>query len=301
MQGGIEVRLTAARLSALLAEPPYRRHWQVHSTVRRGELSRAAVATVLARHLFDTGEVGDEREPRSLENRVGRALNGVRLSAGTLELFIAAFEMSPEHAEELRALRSGRSTGRRLLVGAAVEGERPMPPRTCRTLQLAEEHVVGSDRSPQRHRTRQLLTAVQPTERWHYAFDTPHAAVSVLGGGTPVGAFRLPGSSIHVVEIQLDEPLLPGQAATLEYETVFAYPEPPQPEFRRGISASVRHLATVLRFAPGVQPARIWWGRWTDVTAVEPVQRTPVELVGGQIAHELVPDGECVVGWTWQW
>ncbi|MCW2676331.1 MAG: hypothetical protein JWR70_1371, partial [Modestobacter sp.] len=34
--------------------------------------------------------MGAEHRPRSLENRVGRALNGQRLSDRTLELFIAA-------------------------------------------------------------------------------------------------------------------------------------------------------------------------------------------------------------------
>ncbi|MEU2347714.1 hypothetical protein [Modestobacter sp. NPDC049651] len=301
MDAAVGVRLAAARLTTLLMEPRYRRHWQVHSAVRRAELSRAAVATVLARHLFETGEAGQEREPRSLENRVGRALNGVRLSDRTLELFIAAFGMTAADADELRALRTGRSTPGQLVVADALDGERPLPPRSCRTLQLAEEHVVGADRSPRRHRTRQLLVAVEPTERWHYAFDTPHAAVSVLAGGVPVGAFRLPGSPIHVVEVHLHQPLLPGQTTLLELETVFAYPEPPRPEFRRGVSASVRHLATTLRFDAAAQPRRIWWGCWTDVTATAPVQRTPVRLVGGETSHELVPDGECVVGWTWEW
>ena len=301
MEQAVGLRLAALRLTSLLGEPRYRRHWQVHSTVRRGELSRAAVATVLARHLYETGEVGEELEPRSLENRVGRALNGQRLSDGTLELFIAAFGMTAEHADELRALRSGRSTAGQLVVGDALDGERPLPPRTCRTLQLAEEHVVGPDRSPARHRTRQLLAAVEPTEVWHYAFDTPHAAVAVLAGGSPVGAFRLPGSPIHVVEIQLHAPLLPGQSTHLEFETVFVYPEPPQPEFRRGVSASVRHLATTLRFAPGAEPRQLWWGCWDDVHATEPAERTPARLAGGQTSRELVPDGECVVGWTWEW
>src|SRR3712207_5178569 len=110
MEPTVGLRLAAQRLTELLAEPRYRRRWQVHSSVRRGELSRAAVAAVLATHLFEAGEVDGDHRARSLENRVGRALNGQRLSDRTLELFIAAFDMTPEHADELRALRSGRST-----------------------------------------------------------------------------------------------------------------------------------------------------------------------------------------------
>src|SRR3712207_4835655 len=182
----------AQRLTTLLAaEPRYRRLWQRHSSVRRGELSPAAVAAVLAAHLFETGEVGWDHRARSLENRVGRALNGTRLSDRALELFIAAFGMTDEHADELRALLHGSPPSGPLVVATELDGERPMPRRTARTLQVAEHHEVGSDRSPASHVTRQLLEAVEMTDRWYYAFDTPHAAVSVLTGGTPVGAFRV--------------------------------------------------------------------------------------------------------------
>ncbi|MCW2618516.1 MAG: uncharacterized protein JWR28_1665, partial [Modestobacter sp.] len=53
----------ARRLAALLSEPRYRRSWQRYSSVRRGELSRAAVAAVLAAHLFETGQVGWDHQP----------------------------------------------------------------------------------------------------------------------------------------------------------------------------------------------------------------------------------------------
>src|SRR4051794_26482659 len=147
MGSTVGVRLAAQRLTALLWEPRYRRHWQRYSSVRRSELSRAAVAGVLAAHLFDTGEVDWDHRSRSLENRVGRALNGERLSDRTIELFVAAFEMTDEHADELRALRHGRPTGERLVVSSALNGERPMPRQTVRSLQVAEHHEIGADRS----------------------------------------------------------------------------------------------------------------------------------------------------------
>jgi hypothetical protein len=295
------VRLAGQRLTTLLGQPPYRRLWQVHSTVRRSELSRAAVAAVLAEHLYATGEVGGGHRARSLENRVGRALNGVRMSDRTLELFVTAFGLRAEHAEELRDLLRGRSGPSQLVVATSLSGERQMPPRTWRTLQLAEEHTVGRDRSPRQHLTRQLLEAVERTERYYYAFDTPHAAVSVLTGGAPTGAFRVPGTPIHVVEIELCRPLLPGQTTHLEYRTVFSYPEPPEPVFRRGISESVRHVAVTVRFDPAAQPRAVRRGRWDSVAATEPADTSPIELAGGQTSLELVPDGECVIGFTWEW
>jgi hypothetical protein len=273
----------------------------VHSTVRRAELSRAAVAAVLAEHLYATGEVGDEHRARSLENRVGRALNGIRMSDRTLELFVAAFGLSPEHAEELRELRRGRSGSSQLVVVASLDGEQALPARTWRSLHLAEEHTVGADRCPRQHVTRQLLEAVTVTDRYHFAFDTPHAAVTVVAGGAPTRAFRVPGTPIHVVEIELGRSLLPGQTTHLEYRTVFSYPEPPQPEFRRAVSESVRHVAVTVRFDPAARPRTVLRGRWDSVAATEPAQACPVELVGGQTSMELVPDGRCVIGCTWTW
>ncbi|MBY3553794.1 hypothetical protein [Modestobacter lapidis] len=301
MEPELGVRLAAQRLTALLVAPPYRRRWQIHSTVRRAELSRAAVAAVLAEHLYETGEVGDGHRARSLENRVGRALNGRRMSDRTLELFITAFGLSSEHAEELRDLLRGRSGRSQLVVAGALSAEREMPPRTWRSLQLAEEHTVGPDRAPRQHVTRQLLEAVAETRRYYYAFDTAHAAVTVLTGGAPTGAFRVPGTPIHVVEIELFRPLLPGQTLHLEYRTVFSYPEPPEPVFRRGISESVRHVAVTVRFDPAATPRRVRRGRWESAAATEPAEVGPVELVGGQASLELVPDGRCVIGYTWEW
>jgi hypothetical protein len=301
MDSTVRVAVTAQRLAALLAQPRYRRHWERHSSVRRGELSRAAVAAVLAAHLFDTGEVGGEHRPRSLENRVGRALNGTRLSDRTLELFIAAFGMTDAHAEELRALLHGRPATAALNVAEALRGERPKPPRTVRTLQVAEHHEVGADRSPSLHVTRQLLEAVEETDRYHYVFDTPHAAVSVSSGGTAVDAFRVSGTPLCVVEILLSERLLPGQTTHLEFRTVFSYPAPPAPEFRRGVTASVRHVAMTVRFSPLARPRQVLRARWGDVGATEPTEAVPVELVGGETSLELVPDGPCVVGYAWTW
>ena len=301
MEPEVGLRLATQRLTALLGEPRYRRRWVRYSSARRGQPSRAAVAAVLAEHLFETGQVGWDHQPRSLENRVGRALNGQRLSDRTLELFIAAFAMTAEHADELRSLRSGRSPARQLVVAAELSGERPMPPRPWRILQLAEEHHVGADRCPRLHRTRQLMTPVERTDRYHYAFDTPHAAVTVHHGGIPVGAFRVPGSPIHVVEVALPRSLLPGQSTHLEYETAFCYPGPPAPECRRAVSASVRHLAMTVHFHPAALPRELLWGSWASIDQAEPDRTERVELVDGQAAVAVVPDGDRVLGFTWRW
>jgi hypothetical protein len=123
----------------------------------------------------------------------------------------------------------------------------------------------------------------------------------VLTGGTPVDAFRVVGTPLCVVEILLTEPLLPGQTTHLEYATSFAYPEPPAPEFRRGVTAGVRHLALTVRFDEAACPREVLRARWDGVGAAEPAETVPVQLVGGQTSLELVPDGDCVIGYTWRW
>ena len=301
MGSSLGVRLAAQRLTALLAEPRHRRRWLRYSSARRGELSRAAVAAVLAEHLFETGEVGWDHRPRSLENRVGRALNGDRLSDRTLELFIAAFEISEQHADELRGLLHGGRPDDPLVVADALHGERPMPRRTARTLQVAEHHELGPDGSPRQHVTRQLLEAVEETDRHLYVFDTAHAAVTVVTGGRPVAAYRVAGTPLCMVEVLLTEPLLPGQTCHLELRTSFAYPEPPPPEFRRGVTASVRHVALTVRFDAARRPAEVFRARWAGVEETEPEEAVPVQLVGGQTSLELVPSRACVIGWRWRW
>src|SRR3954447_2676043 len=145
------------------------------------------------------------------------------------------------------------------------------------------------------------MTPVERTDRYHYAFDTPHAAVTVRHGGVPVGAFRVPGSPIHVVEVALPRPLLPGQSTHLEYETAFCYPEPPAPECRRAVSASVRHLAMTVHFHPAALPRELLWGCWSSVDQGTPSAASPVELIDGQAAVAVVPEAEAILGFTWRW
>jgi hypothetical protein len=41
--------------------------------------------------------------------------------------------------------------------------------------------------------------------------------------------------------------------------------------------------------------------RRASVDAPQPEETVPVQLVGGHTSVELVPDRECVVGFTWRW
>lgn len=98
---------TAALLrEILLSDLRCRRRWQRHAH-RTGaqQPNQAGVAWVLALTLWDRGEVSESRRalPRSLKDRVSRALNGTLVSASTLALFVDGFELSEDQEQRLYA------------------------------------------------------------------------------------------------------------------------------------------------------------------------------------------------------
>lgn len=101
--------LTAADLLRhhLLTDPTCRRRWQSRSSrSRRGTLNQAAIAQVLAEWLWEEGEAleSDVLLPRRLKDRVSRALSSVEgPSARSLTMFIEAFDIQPDVADQLWA------------------------------------------------------------------------------------------------------------------------------------------------------------------------------------------------------
>lgn len=83
-----------------------RRRWQrhAHRLSARG-LNQAAVAMVLALELWDRGDIPESHQalPRSLKDRVSRALTGRLISGSTLALFAQAFDMTEEQESRLYA------------------------------------------------------------------------------------------------------------------------------------------------------------------------------------------------------
>lgn len=96
---------TAATLRALLlGDLTCRRRWQRHAQRSGAQLpNQAGVAWVLALTLWDRGDVAESRRtlPRSLKDRVSRALSGHLVSASTLALFVEAFDLSEEQEAAL--------------------------------------------------------------------------------------------------------------------------------------------------------------------------------------------------------
>lgn len=114
----VDNRLTPAPLELVTASPETsralreilstdlrcRRRWQRHA--RRSAhttLHQAGVATVLALHLWEIGEVPESQRtlPRRLKDRVSRALTGRGVSSTTLQLVVDAFDLTPEQERAL--------------------------------------------------------------------------------------------------------------------------------------------------------------------------------------------------------
>ena len=80
------------------------RRWLRHTQRLGGrQPNQAGVAWVLALALWDRGEIPESRRtlPRSLKDRVSRALNGRLVSASTLALFVDAFELTEDQEHRL--------------------------------------------------------------------------------------------------------------------------------------------------------------------------------------------------------
>lgn len=96
---------TAQKLAYYLAaDPAARRTWQSQARRHRsGSLNQAAIAHVLARWMWEHGEASDidTQLPRRLKDKVSRALSGEYLPPQTLRIFIEAFEIHDELAQEL--------------------------------------------------------------------------------------------------------------------------------------------------------------------------------------------------------
>ncbi|WP_329500331.1 hypothetical protein [Kitasatospora herbaricolor] len=99
------------RLAALLAAPGrYRTRWLRHvARATPGRINQAAVTRVLAEWLWLGGEASEgDILPRALRDRVSRALGGRAISAATLRLFVAAFDMTGADEARLWDLLDGR-------------------------------------------------------------------------------------------------------------------------------------------------------------------------------------------------
>ena len=299
-------RAAGLHLRQLMLRPgPYRAEWEQHARdVRPEEIRQEAVCTVLAEHLYETGEHDDTdtRLARILKDRVSRVFSGRGLSMQTLRWFEAAFHLSPHDAQRVHELYRGD------LRPTVIVGRLPPPAGALmaghETTLLFEHHFVGRDGRPARHHTQQTVRAlVDGMTSYQFRIDTADADVRVVRGGQVGKIFQL-SEQLWAVDISFNHPLRYGEEAYLDYWTIFHYSQQPAAEFRRGVHRRVEHLDMRLEFHPDRLPRHLWWAEWADYR--EPgeaiIEREPAALDEELSVHRYLEAIEdTVVGYYWEW
>lgn len=300
----VSTQAVARRLSQLLLLPIYRRRWERYATHARRDLNYEAIATVIRAYLIDdVGEISENSSRRSQRARVRRALTGERISVQTREHFIQAFGMTAAHAAELRALHTASDPWaiRLMDVGQVNSEPRGVPSRDFETIRLDDIHILGSDGIPLYHRTRHFIRAINTIQCYPYTFDTDTATVEVLRGGHASPLYEV-GDGLFAVDIELHEPLFPGQAARLEYITHFGYKVAPDPIFRRAARKLLTDLTIEVRFHPARLPRRITWAAWINYYENDPVAEEEVALdKDGSVVRRVERLENQTVGFRWEW
>jgi hypothetical protein len=233
---------------------------------------------------------------------VRQALGGDEVDAGTVDLFVAAFDLGPRHARRLHSLLEGSRSVRVISGEALRELHRQSGPRRHDTLALHELHTLGPDGVPAEHQTIQVIkSTVDSLDTYPYRFDTDELAVEVIRGGHVGDMYRLT-DNLYGVDIVLDHPLAVGETALMHYRTTFLYRTPPPPEFRRGVLGTMTDVTLWVQFHPDRRPARIWEGRWDSLDHANVLEQHPVELDGEfsvQARYDRVENA--IIGFHWSW
>lgn len=302
----------AARHLADQLATTYRRAWDQPEYVERsrgGQVHYAAVAHVLAEYLHYHPREGRHQDREVLSAQlvplVSRALRGERLSRQALEIFIAAFRMREEHAEELRWQWEERIPGR-VVTGSLppLDGTSPGRPPRYKTISLHEFHYLGPDGQPTHHRTvRDIESLVDDLDVYRYRFDSDRVSVERLHGGTPGERYRI-GASQWAVDIRLPRTLKRGQSHTLEFVTRFRDPEFDELCCRRVAHERFENVTMLVEFHREKLPRGVWWAEWKDYREpnITVIGKEPVELDrDNTVSHQLAALDRAVVGFMWEW
>jgi hypothetical protein len=297
---------------AYLLKKSYQRRWDRMDYVERAhavDLHYGAVAHVLAEYLQyhpREGRAGDrEILPSQLVPLVSRALRGITLSRQVLEIFIAAFRMSQEHADELRRQWEGTSSVR-VVIGdlPPIEGAPAAHSPAYATTSLHEFHHIGPDGQPTDHRTiRDIQSLIDGLATYRYTFDTDRVLVERIHGGTPGQPYHVAGTQ-WAVDIALPRQLHRGQTHTLEFATRFLNPRFDEPCFRRAAHEPLENVTIWVEFHQDKLPSSIWWTQWKDYRDpnVTAIRLEPFKLDRDHVASQhLKLLDKAVVGFEWQW
>lgn len=300
MQRKLLARTSARLRDLLINRADYALRWQLRIDRQHTyDIHQSAVCHVIAEYLWDSGmhEETDLELPRKLKDRVCRALSGQSMSRATLRWFIEAFRMSSADAAELIQLSSPARAGDTMLNGVPLEPG-ILPRRQHATVSLHELHRLGADGLPDSHRTLHVIRALEPMDRYPYLFDSDAATVHVVRGGRAGRPYSLE-NGLTAVDIELAEPLRPGDTQSFEYITRFWYRTPPLPQYRRAAPGRIDSLDLRVQFHPLRQPAQVWWSVWRDLES-PPIysDQVPIDSDGG--VHRFLPHVEsAIVGFRW--
>ncbi|QOR71325.1 hypothetical protein IM660_03210 [Ruania alkalisoli] len=286
----------------------YREVWLPYCKRHRQGLSQAAVATVLSKHLWETGQASelDIALPRRLKDRVSRALSGRSLPPTMLQLIIEAFGISDAEARTAWSLLLDEDPDPSVALPPAVPLTGRVSPRSAaayQTVSAHDFHRLGPDGRPVEHRTVQVIRAHAPVANLQCRFDGDVTAVQVLRGGSAADMTPSGIPDLHAVDITLTEPLQPGETASLEYQVLFAHEHPPKPLVRRVSRNEAKNVTVHVAFHPRCRPRRLEWCRWSaDRLGSGPLSAEPVTPNADGEAHRYLGaiSGEGV-GFRWEW
>jgi hypothetical protein len=232
-------------------------------------------------------------------------MSGKMLSRPTLELFAAAFHMEAGDVDRLQKIWEG-SDMIRVLTGAKAVSPRTaaaLRPISHETVSLHEHHYLGRDCLPSRHRTLQVIQALEDgLDRYPYRFDTDAVTVEVGQGcrGVAKPLYKVNGG-LYAVALLLTRPLKAGETTTLEYWTSFHYGRPPRPEFRRAAVGRIENVDIRVEFHPDKLPRQVRWAVWDGIDGDVIEEEDVIPDRENAVQRFLRVLENTVVGFHWGW
>jgi hypothetical protein len=295
-----------------LLRTTYRTKWDRVTWVgrsRTADVHRTAVAHVLVDYLQFCPREGHptdrDVEARQLLPLVSRAIQGKNLSRETLELFISAFSMSDEHANQLRRQWDGTDPARvviRDLPPIAEPATGPAP--EYYVVSLHEFHYLGPEGQPTHHRTICDIEALRDgLASYRYQYDASCLSVERILGGTPGQQHQVTGDR-WAVDIRLPRVLARGQTHTLEFMTRFVDPHFTEACFRRAAHRRYENVSIWVGFHADKQPRTVWWSEWQDYREPNIVVTHDDEVTLDDdcaVFRHLAELDRAVVGFRWEW
>lgn len=290
----------------LTRNPRYRRRWQQHVHRNRAAdgISWSAVATVVALHLWESGERPDSQThlPRQLRDRIRRALRGDVVSGETATWMINAFGMDDADARRLWAALSGARPQEAEVAHTLTERLPLLLPQRHQTQAVFERYQIGPAGALAAHHVMHVISATEDgVDRYPYVFGPRPSSFEVVSGGSLTRLHEY-GGTLLLAEIALDRQIQRGEVALLEYLSMPQRAERPTTEVRRLARGRTENVDLLLRFSPGRWPSALWWAAWDREEGGDILVKEPMKLDERGCAHKSFASIEdAAVGLCWVW